>query len=116
MTNLGVDIVAIDRIESILSSDKRVKFLNKIFSENEIAESQKRQNKTQYFSGRFAAKEAVKKALSSYKESTNQSFKSIEVLSSKSGKPYVVSKTNEDINISISHDRNYAVAFCIIDK
>jgi holo-[acyl-carrier protein] synthase len=37
MTNLGVDIVAIDRMESILSSDKRVKFLNKIFSENEIA-------------------------------------------------------------------------------
>ena len=116
MTNLGVDIVAIDRIESILSSDKRVKFLNKIFSENEIAESQKRENKTHYFSGRFAAKEAVKKALSCYKESTNQSFKSIEVLNSKSGKPYVVTQTNEDINISISHDGNYAVAFCIIDK
>jgi holo-[acyl-carrier protein] synthase len=116
MTNLGVDIVAIDRIESILISDKRVKFLNKIFSENEIAESQKRENKTHYFSGRFAAKEAVKKALSCYKESTNQSFKSIEVLNSKSGKPYVVTQTNEDINISISHDGNYAVAFCIIDK
>jgi holo-[acyl-carrier protein] synthase len=116
MANIGVDIVAINRIESILSSDKKIKFLNKIFSENEILESKEKASRSHYFSGRFAAKEAIKKALSSYKESANQSFKSIEVLNSKSGKPYVVSQTNEDINISISHDGNYAVAFCIIDK
>ncbi|MDC0917873.1 holo-ACP synthase [Candidatus Marinimicrobia bacterium] len=116
MANIGVDIVAINRIESILSSDKKIKFLNKIFSENEILESKEKANMLQYFSGRFAAKEAIRKALSSEKKSTNQSFKSIEILNSDSGKPYVLSETRKDINISISHDGNYAVAFCIIDK
>jgi holo-[acyl-carrier protein] synthase len=113
MLNLGVDIVAINRIESILNSDKGI---NKIFSQKEIAESKEKGDKSQYFSGRFAAKEAIKKALSSYDESANQSFKSIEILNSKSGKPYVLTESDQDINISISHDGNYAVAFCVIDK
>jgi holo-[acyl-carrier protein] synthase len=116
MLNLGIDIVSIDRIQSILNSDKELRFLNKIFSEKEIAESENKGDKSQYFSGRFAAKEAVKKALSSYDISASQSFKSIEILNSKSGKPYVLSRSNQDINISISHDGNYAIAFCVIDK
>ena len=116
MLNLGVDIVAVDRIESILSSDKGLRFMNKIFSQKEIDESEKKRDKSQYFSGRFAAKEAIKKALSSCDESANQSFKSIEILNSKSGKPYVLTEVDQDINISISHDGNYAVAFCVIDK
>ena len=116
MLNLGVDIVAIDRIQSILSSDRGLRFKNKIFSEQEIAESENKGDKSQYFSGRFAAKEAVKKALSSYDSATRQSFKSIQILNSKSGKPYVLSQSCQDINISISHDGNYALAFCVIGK
>ena len=42
MLNLGVDIVAVDRIESILSSDKGLRFMNKIFSQKEIDESEKK--------------------------------------------------------------------------
>ena len=116
MLNVGVDIIAINRIDSILNSKRQDRFLDKIFSDKEIAESEKKTNKSQYFSGRFAAKEAIKKALSSYDETDDSSFKSIEILSSSSGKPYVASKSNQDINISISHDGNYAVAFCVIDK
>ncbi len=116
MLNVGVDIVAINRIDSILNSKREVRFLDKIFSDKEITESKEKTNKSQYFSGRFAAKEAIKKALSSYDKTTDSSFKSIEVLNSSSGKPYVISKSNHDINISISHDGNYAVAFCVIDK
>ncbi len=116
MLNVGVDIVAINRIDSILNSERQARFLDKIFSDKEIKESKEKTNKSQYFSGRFAAKEAIKKALSSYDKTTDSSFKSIEVLNSSSGKPYVVSKSNHDINVSISHDGNYAVAFCVIDK
>jgi holo-[acyl-carrier protein] synthase len=116
MLNIGVDIVATDRIESILNSDKGLKFINKIFSKKEIAESEKKGDKSQYFSGRFAAKESIKKALSSYDTTARQSFKSIQILNSKSGKPYVLSQSNQDINVSISHDGNYAVAFCVIGK
>jgi len=113
--NLGVDIVLVDRINKILNSKVKSRFLNKIFSRSEISDSKNRQNQSEYFSGRFAAKEAIKKALSSYDETDMLSFKSLEILNSESGKPYVLinSKKQSNINISIAHDGNYAIAFCV---
>ena len=61
----GIDIVSIDRVKEILNSSKRERFLNKIFSSNELKEAKLRQNEAQFFSGRFAAKEAIRKATSS---------------------------------------------------
>ena len=115
--NLGVDIVLVDRINKILNSKTKSRFLNKIFSHSEISDSKNRQNQSEYFSGRFAAKEAIKKALSSYDETNMPSFKSLEILNSKSGKPYVLinSKKQSNINISIAHDGNYAIAFCVVN-
>jgi holo-[acyl-carrier protein] synthase len=55
MLNLGIDIVSIDRIQSILNSDKELRFLNKIFSEKEIAESENKGDKSQYFSGKICS-------------------------------------------------------------
>ena len=115
--NLGVDIVLVDRINKILNSKKKSRFLNKIFSSSEISDSKNRQNQSEYFSGRFAAKEAIKKALSSYNETNMPSFKSLEILNSESGKPYVLisSERQSNINISIAHDGNYAIAFCVVN-
>ena len=115
--NLGVDIVLVDRINKILNSKKKSRFLNKIFSSSEISDSNNRQNQSEYFSGRFAAKEAIKKALSSYNETNIPSFKSLEILNSESGKPYVLisSERQSNINISIAHDGNYAIAFCVVN-
>ena len=115
--NLGVDIVLVDRINKILNSKVKSRFLNKIFSRSEISDSKNRQNQSEYFSGRFAAKEAIKKALSSYDETDMPSFKSLEILNSESGKPYVLinSKKQSNINISIAHDGNYAIAFCVVN-
>ena len=116
--NLGVDIVLVDRINKILNSKKKSRFLSKIFSRNEISDSKNRQNQSEYFSGRFAAKEAIKKALSSYNKTNMYSFKSLEILNSESGKPYVLigSKRQANINISIAHDGNYAIAFCVVNS
>ena len=115
--NLGVDIVLVDRINKILNTKKKSRFLNKIFSSSEISDSKNRQNQSEYFSGRFAAKEAIKKALSSYNETNMPSFKSLEILNSESGKPYVLisSERQSNINISIAHDGNYAIAFCVVN-
>jgi len=115
--NLGVDIVLVDRINKILNSKKKSRFLNKIFSSSEISDSNNRQNQSEYFSGRFAAKEAIKKALSSYNETNMPSFKSLEILNGESGKPYVLisSERQSNINISIAHDGNYAIAFCVVN-
>ena len=110
----GIDIVSIDRVKEILNSSKRERFLKKIFSSNELKEAKLRQNEAQFFSGRFAAKEAIRKATSTPKNSSKLSFKSIDVFSYDSGKPGVNLKNDLVIDISISHDGNYAIAFCVV--
>ena len=110
----GVDIVLIKRIEEILSSSKRNKFLEKIFSINEIEDAKSRNDEVRFFSGRFAAKEAVREATSRSSDSTKLSFKSIEIFNHKSGKPGVNLNNDLAVDISISHDGNYAIAFCVV--
>ena len=58
----GIDIVSINRIQKILNSPKRERFLKKVFSLNEINDAKSKENEAQFFSGRFAAKEAIRKA------------------------------------------------------
>ena len=113
---VGIDIVLVSRVEKILNSKNKDRFLNKIFSDKEISNSENKYNQSQYFSGRFAAKEAIKKALSSYNKNNVPTFKSLEILSADNGKPYVSikSKQQSDIDISIAHDGNYAIAFCVV--
>ena len=113
---VGIDIVLVSRVEKILNSKNKDRFLNKIFSDKEISSSKKKYNHSQYFSGRFAAKEAIKKALSSYNKNNVPTFKSLEILNADDGKPYVSikSKQQSDIDISIAHDGNYAIAFCVV--
>ena len=113
---VGIDIVLVSRVEKILNSKNKDRFLNKIFSDKEISNSENKYNQSQYFSGRFAAKEAIKKALSSYNRNSIPTFKSLEILNADDGKPYVSikSKQQSDIDISIAHDGNYAIAFCVV--
>ena len=110
----GIDIVSINRIQKILNSPKRKRFLKKVFSLNEINDAKSKENEAQFFSGRFAAKEAIRKATSTNEYSSEFSFKSIEVFNHKSGKPGVNLKNDLNIDISISHDGNYAIAFCVV--
>ena len=110
----GIDIVSINRIKEILTSSKRERFLKKIFSSNEIKEAKSRQNEAQFFSGRFAAKEAIRKATSTPENSSKLTFQSIEVFNYDSGKPGVDLKNDSVVDISISHDGNYAIAFCVV--
>ncbi len=113
---VGIDIVLVSRVEKILNSKNKNRFLNKIFSDKEVSSSKHKYNQSQYFSGRFAAKEAIKKALSSYSDNSMPTFKSLEILNNANGKPYVSikSKKQSNIDISIAHDGNYAIAFCVV--
>ena len=116
----GTDIIEIDRIkESIESLGER--FLNKVFTANEIeyCESKKTQ-KYQHYAARFAAKEAVFKAIS---ESLPDKFAlgwcDYEVLNDETGKPNVritgLDLSNiENIDLSISHCKQYAVATAVV--
>ena len=122
---IGVDIINNKRIQSIIK-DKR--FIHKTFGKNEVKFSKKIKRKTNYFAKRFAAKEAFAKSLGTGFRN-NLNFKDIEVLNDKKGKPYyfnskkiknLVKKRfkvkNYNLFLSITDERNYSVAFTILQK
>ena len=122
---IGVDIIKNKRIKS---SIKNHKFRNRIYSINELKLSISSKNKIEYFSKRFAAKEAFAKALGTgFRNDLN--FKDIEIMNDKFGKPYY-SKTKKMTQIirkefkvknficflSISDEKEYSTAFTIIQS
>ena len=122
---IGVDIINNIRIRLLL---KDKSFISRIFSKNEILNSKKIINKTNFFSKRFAAKEALAKALGTGFRN-NLNFKDIEIMNDKFGKPYY-SKTkkitqlirkefkvkNFKCFLSISDEKEYSTAFTIIQS
>ena len=115
MFSIGTDIIKIDRIKKLIEDKK---FLNKIFTDKEIEYCNSHRNPQIHFSGKYAAKEAVKKALLSNKIKESILMKEIEVLNKRDKSPYIILNNSNDIkcNVSISHDGDYAIAFVIIDK
>ena len=122
---IGVDIIDNKRIKFLL---KNSKFLVRTFSKKEIFKSKKILNKTSFFSKRFAAKESFVKALGTGFRN-NLNLKDIEILNDKLGKPYYLVnskiknliKIKKNINkfelfLSISDEKDYSVAFTIIQK
>ena len=110
---IGIDIIEICRIEKATENEK---FIERIYTENEIKEFLRRNKNVSYLAGRFAAKEAVSKALGTGMR--NIDFKDIEILSDNLGKPYVVTSgklENLTIHITISHSKDNAIAFCVIE-
>lgn len=116
----GTDIIEIGRIrESIEKTDK--KFCEKIYSQHEIEYCEsKRNQKYQHYAARFAAKEAIFKAISERIENKFEiDWKEIEILNNDNGRPYAdISKLLlneiEDIDISLSHCKEYAVANVVV--
>ena len=84
---IGTDIVNIKRMELTLKK-YGVKFKNKIFSKNEITYCERKKNSSAFYAKRFAAKEALSKALGTgIRKGIN--FKNIEVSNNKLGKPTI---------------------------
>lgn len=119
----GIDIIEVKRIqESIEKYEER--FLKRIFTDKEIQYCDaKNTQKFQSYAGRFAAKEAVFKALSNCLDNKFKiEWKDIEILNDESGRPYVklykklseIVNNASDIDISISHIGETAVASCIV--
>ena len=122
---IGVDIVENKRIKSSIRSKS---FINRLFSRNEILISKKLLNKTNFFSKRFAAKEAFVKALGTgFRNGLN--FKDIQIVNDKLGKPYYLINSkiknlikrkkkvqNFNLFLSISDEKEYSIAFTIIQK
>ena len=105
---IGIDIVNIEKFKEKL---EKKDFESKIFTDNEIHYSKKKKNSLQTFAGIFAAKEAIIKACG-----FNLAYilrKKIEI-KHKGNKPIVfIDKNEAQLNLSISHDGNYALAICL---
>ena len=122
---IGVDIVDNKRFKNLI---KDKKFINRIYSKKEISASKKTLNKINFFSKRFAAKESFAKALGTgFKNNLN--FKDIEIVNDNLGKPFylinnkikqIIKKNKKIVNfelfLSISDEKDYSVAFTIIQK
>ena len=119
MLTTGVDIIEISRIRDVLNSYQS-RFLKRIFTDVEIAYCRGRAHN---LAGRFAAKEAIMKALGTGIRGVG--WKDIEISRKESGAPYVLLHGRaarradilglKDVSLSISHSRDYAVAFVVLE-
>ena len=115
---IGTDIVSIPKFKKTSNSSQGNKFKKRIFTEDEIRYCSNKENSDIHFAGRFAAKEAITKALLSSEIIDSISMKSIEIISGKNRKPEVnltlSSKLQLQCKVSISHTDEYAIAFALL--
>lgn len=107
---LGVDLVEIGRVKSL--AKRNPKFLARVFSAAEIAYCRAKKNPWPHFAVRFAAKEAVYKALGE----ARIPLTAISVNRGKDGRPSVKirGKAVRGLKLSLSHGRDHAVAFAVL--
>lgn len=113
---IGIDLVELDRLKELVSD----RFIDRILSQEEkklylniAAEN----TKLAFVGGRFAAKEALFKAIS--KGNGTAYYVDFSILNEESGKPYLQSdffKDDEIIHITITHTDHYAAAYVMIEK
>ena len=121
---IGVDIVNNKRLKKLV---KNRSFIERVFTNYEKKSSINLKNKINYFSKRFAAKEAFSKA-TGFGISKNLHFKDIEIKNNKRGKPAINLNKSTILylkkfkvksfktNLSISDEKNYSIAYVIIEK
>jgi len=115
---LGNDIIEIDRIRQSIERHGQ-HFLDKLFSEKEQAYCFQFKDHAPHFAGRFAAKEAIAKALGTG-FGADLSWHDVEILGDDHGKPHVHFSegakqkfSDPHILVSISHSATHAVAVAI---
>ena len=119
----GIDIIEVKRIEDSIKQHGEG-FLTRVFTEKEIEYCEsKKVNKLQSYAARFAAEEVVFKAISgavSNKYEVN--WQDIEILNDEAGRPYVnfsnklqkLGLKNENIDVSLSHIKEQAIASAVL--
>lgn len=114
---IGTDIVAVASIERLLDRYPE-KFRTSTYTTAEIEYCDSKKRRGEHFAGRFAAKEAIKKALMSAGIEVNPSLKKIEIIALPDGKPevrlhFAVPKLLI-CRVSISHIPEYAIAMAVV--
>ena len=120
---IGVDVIENKRIKNLM---KNKRFILRTFGKKELELSKRSLNKVNYFAKRFAAKEALAKAIGTGFRN-NLNLRNIEILNNTLGKPYYFksNKINDMIKkrfkikrynlfLSITDEKDYSVAFTIL--
>ncbi len=121
MYKIGIDLVEVGRIERVLARDRAIP--EKVFTDVELRYSQRQRYPFQRFAARFAAKEALFKALGTGL-SGDLDWRDVEVRNERSGKPVLrlsgktATKASDmgvvDSYLSLSHTEKYAIALVIL--
>lgn len=117
---IGVDILEIVRIQNSIDN-LGAAFLEKVFTPEEIRYCQSKHNMAQHFAARFAAKEAVSKALATGWRG-DFVWKDVEIMNDTLGQPHVTlyGKLKEmlahtAVFVSLSHSESHVVAMVVIE-
>lgn len=119
---IGSDIIEIERVKKQVANQS---FVEKIFTKHEMEYCKSIKNNAQNFAVRFAAKEAFLKAIGiGWRDGL--AFNQIEIVNDKLGKPemFVTGKAKEivekigvkNIHVTLSHSKENAIAFVIIES
>ena len=121
---IGIDLVENERIEKIINKWGQ-RFLQRVFSENEINYCGRHIQSSLHYGARFAAKEAFLKALG-IGLGRGVKLREIEVVHDDQGKPdlslhgeanlQIEKRQIKRINLSMTHTKNYATAIVILEK
>ena len=121
ITGIGTDLIEIVRIQRAI--EKNPHFMERVYTANEIAYCRRKKNTWQSFAARFAAKEAVSKALGTGIGPVG--LMEIEILNAENGQPKVVlhgkalqlaaDRNIQRVHISLSHSEAYAMATAVLE-
>ena len=121
--SIGADIVEVERISELMKAHGDA-FLRRVFTEREIAYCNRQKRPAEHFAARFAAKEALMKALH-LGIGAGARFREVEVTRTERGAPtlLVLGETRELIesrgitrlHLSLSHTKGNALAFVVAE-
>lgn len=119
---IGIDLVKIDRIKSAVDQWEE-RFLKRVFTEKEISYCYERKEPHLSLSVRFAAKEALIKAIGS---EIPVSLTDIEVMNYGNGRPFITvtgklkaffsDKSITAIHLSLSHEKEFGIACVVLES
>ncbi len=118
---IGVDVVDVARMKSILT-EQGAAFIDRVFTDTEVTYCRAKANPEQHFAARFAAKEAVSKAMQTGWSGIFR-WKDVEVVNEPSGAPKILlynavalSLEKSAVHLSLSHTENTVVALAVIES
>ena len=124
ISGIGIDIVEISRLKQALARHPDT-FSTKVFTDQELALAGKRSDPNPFLAGRWAAKEALAKALGCGL-GPDCGWTEIEVVNQQNGRPemkllgraaqFAATRGVSNIQVSISHEKHYACAVVVLES